>query len=70
MKLTKREREILPLLCLSYKQMSNKLNISEGTVRTHISNIMFKFPDQENRFSVVLEALKIGLINLDEIITR
>ena len=70
MKLTKREREIFPLLCLSYKQMSNKLNISEGTVRTHISNIMFKFPDQENRFSVVLEALKIGLINLDEIITR
>lgn len=69
MKLTKREREILPLLCLSYKKISDRLNISEGTVKTHITNIMFKFPEQENRYSVVLEALKIGLIKIEEVAT-
>lgn len=69
MKLTKRELEILPLLCLSYKKISCRLNIAEGTVKTHITNIMYKFPEQENRCSVVLEAVKKGIISINEVIT-
>jgi len=40
--LTKREREIFQLLILDYstKDISQKLGISEKTVRNHISNVM------------------------------
>ncbi len=70
MKLTKREREILPLLCLTTQKISNYLCLSEGTVKTHIQNIMFKFPEQENRYSVVLEAVKKGIITIDDVVTK
>lgn len=70
MKLTKREREILPLLCLPTQKISKILCISKGTVTTHIKNIMFKFPEQENRFLVVLESVKQGIITIDEVITN
>lgn len=70
MKLTKREREILQLLCLSNKEISNRLYISEGTVKTHIYNITIKFPEQENRCSIVLEAIKHGIITIDEVVTK
>lgn len=70
MKLTKREREILPLMCLSNKQISEKLFISPRTASTHVVNIMYKFPEQENRYSVVLEAVKRGIITIEEVITK
>ena len=70
MKLTKRECEILPLLCLPNKQISNNLHISVGTVSTHISNISYKFPDQKNRYSIVLEAIKRGIITIEEVVTE
>lgn len=70
MKLTKREREILQLLCLSNKEISNRLYISEGTVKTHIYNITIKFSEQENRCSIVLEAIKQGIITIDEVVTK
>ena len=69
MKLTKREREILPLLCLSNKQICNRLHITDGTVKTHIYNIISKFPEQANRSSIVLEAVKCGIIKIDEVVT-
>ena len=42
--LTKRERDVFELLIInkSTKEIANKLNISEKTVRNHISNVMQK----------------------------
>lgn len=70
MELTKREREILPLLGLPYKEIQNRLNLSQGTVRNHIMNISYKFPDQPNKICILFEALKQGIITLDEIVTE
>lgn len=70
MKFTKRELEILPLLCMSNKEIGNRLYISEQTVKTHIYNIAFKFPEQENRCSILLEAIKQGIITIEEVVTK
>ena len=42
--LTKREREVFELLIKNYttRDIAEKLNISEKTVRNHISNVMQK----------------------------
>ena len=42
--LTKREREVFNLLItnLTTREIASKLNISEKTVRNHISNVMQK----------------------------
>ena len=68
--LTSREREILPLMCLPLKTIQKRLYLSEGTVRNHIFNLCNKFPDCSNRFSVVIYALKEGIITLDEVVTE
>ena len=68
--LTKREREILPLLGLPYKDIQCRLNLSEGTVKNHITNISYKFPEQPNKICILLKALKEGIITLDEIVTE
>lgn len=70
MKLTKKERELLPLLCLPYKDICKKLYISEGTLKSHITNLLFKFPEQKNKQSIVIEAVKQGIITLDEVVTK
>lgn len=43
-KLTVQEREFLPLVMqgMAYRQMANKLSISEATVATHLTNIRKK----------------------------
>lgn len=42
--LTRREKEVFDLLVSNYdtKEISEKLNISEKTVRNHISNVILK----------------------------
>lgn len=70
MELTKRERQILPMLALPYKEISKKLCIEISTVRCHIASLSYKFPEQQNKLCIVLEALKRGIITLDEIITE
>lgn len=70
MELTKREREVLPLLGLPYKDICKRLNIHEGTLKCHYMNLSYKFPDQPNKLCIVLEALKRGIITLDEIVTE
>lgn len=60
--LTKREKEIFNLLTnKSTKQISKKLNISEKTVRNHISNVIQKL-DCKNRLCAILELIKLGEI--------
>ena len=63
--LTKREKEVFDLLVENKitKEIADKLNISEKTVRNHISNVMQKL-GVKGRAAAVVELLKIGEISL------
>lgn len=63
--LTTREREIFNLLIEGYvtKEISNELNISEKTVRNHISNTIQKL-GVKGRAAAVIELLKLNEISL------
>lgn len=63
--LTGREREVFSLLVtgLSTKEIAVKLNISEKTVRNHISNVMQKL-GVKGRANAVIELLKLKEITL------
>lgn len=63
--LTKREKEVFDLLILnkSTVEIASKLNISEKTVRNHISNAMQKL-GVKGRAAAVIELLKLGEISL------
>ena len=63
--LTKREKEIFEMLIVNKttKEISSDLNISEKTVRNHISNVMQKL-SVKGRSSAVVELLKLGEISL------
>lgn len=63
--LTKREKEVFELLVmnLSTREIANALNISEKTVRNHISNAMQKL-GVKGRAGAVVELLKLNEISL------
>ena len=63
--LTKRERDVFELLIINKttKEIANNLNISEKTVRNHISNVMQKL-GVSGRASAVVELLKLKEISL------
>lgn len=63
--LTKREHEVFELLILNYttSEIALRLNISEKTVRNHISNAMQKL-GVKGRASAVVELLKLGELSL------
>lgn len=63
--LTKREKEVFELLILNKTtgQIANKLNISEKTVRNHISNAMQKL-GVKGRAGAVVELLRLGELSL------
>lgn len=63
--LTKREHEIFKLLInnLSTKEIAKQLNISEKTVRNHISNTIQKL-GSKGRSQAVVELIKIGEIKI------
>ncbi len=63
--LTSREKEVFELLVLnkSTKEIAEHLNISEKTVRNHISNAMQKL-GVKGRASAVVELLKLKEISL------
>ena len=63
--LTKIEKEVFELLIQNNTtvQISEKLKISEKTVRNHISNAMQKL-GVKGRASAVVELLKLGEITL------
>lgn len=66
--LTGREVEVLHLVALgmSNQEIAIKLVISEGTVRTHVSNILSKL-HVASRTQATLYALREGLASLDEV---
>lgn len=63
--LTKREKQVFEMLILNKttKEISKKLNISEKTVRNHISNTMQKL-GVKGRAGAVVELLRLGEISL------
>jgi LuxR family transcriptional regulator of spore coat protein len=63
--LTKREKEVFELLIknLTTKEIAIELNISEKTVRNHISNVMQKL-GVKGRSSAVVELLKLNELSL------
>ena len=62
--LTNREQEVFDLLILNKttKEIATFLNISEKTVRNHISNTIQKL-GVRGRTQAVIELVKLGLIN-------
>jgi two-component system, NarL family, response regulator LiaR len=65
--LTEREGEVLRLVAqgLSNQDIARKLNISDPTVRTHVSNILGKL-QLATRIQAALYALREGLVALDD----
>jgi two-component system, NarL family, response regulator DegU len=65
--LTSREKEVLKLLTegLTYKGISDRLVISETTVKTHVNNIFQKL-QVNDRTQAVLYALKFGLVDTSD----
>ena len=63
--LTKREKEIFDYLITNKttKEIADKLNISEKTVRNHISNAMQKL-GVKGRAQAVVELLRMNIISL------
>jgi len=63
--LSPRETEVLRLMATAatYREIGQKLFISEETVRSHVKSILAKL-DQPNRTQAVVAALKMGLISL------
>ncbi len=63
--LTKREKEVFEMLIVNKttKEIAENLNISEKTVRNHISNAMQKL-GVKGRASAVVELLRLGEITL------
>lgn len=63
--LTKREKEVFSLLVdnKSTKEIADILNISEKTVRNHISNVMQKL-GVNGRAGAVVELLKLKELSL------
>lgn len=63
--LTKREEEVFSLLVknMTTKEIALELNISEKTVRNHISNAMQKL-GVKGRAQAVVELIKLGNITL------
>ena len=65
--LTARETEVLRRLAqgLSNKEIAEALSIGEETVKTHVSNVLAKL-EAENRAQAIVQALKRGLVSLEE----
>ena len=63
--LTKREKQVFEMLIKNKttKEIANSLNISEKTVRNHISNAMQKL-GVKGRASAIVELLRLGEISL------
>jgi two-component system, NarL family, response regulator LiaR len=66
--LTPREREVLRRLALglSNRDIADALCISEETVKTHVGSVLAKL-QVENRAQAIVQALRRGLVTLEEL---
>lgn len=65
---TAREADVLKHLAhgSSNKEIANVLNISEETVKSHVGSLLSKL-HVENRAQAIVQALKLGLVTLEEL---
>jgi DNA-binding NarL/FixJ family response regulator len=65
---TSREADVLKQLAhgSSNKEIANALNISEETVKSHVGSLLSKL-HVENRAQAIVQALKLGLVTLEEL---
>ena len=63
--LTPREKEIFDLLChnMTTSDIADNLNISEKTIRNHISNVIQKL-SVSTRYQAIIELIKSGEISI------
>ncbi len=66
MHVTKRERDILQLICKSNPEISEILGIRLTTVKAIMHNMLERF-DVQSRTGLILKALKNKLIALEDI---
>ena len=66
--LTARETEVLRrvALGLSNKEIATALGVGEETVKTHVTHVLAKL-QVENRAQAIVQALKRGLVSLEEL---
>jgi two-component system, NarL family, response regulator LiaR len=66
--LTEREREVFDAMArgLTNTEIAERFVITEGTVRTHVANVLNKL-ELRDRAQVTVYALKRGLVRLDEL---
>jgi DNA-binding NarL/FixJ family response regulator len=66
-RLTEREQEVLQLVGKGWsnKTIAQALNLSEGTVKIHVSNILSKL-NVSSRTEAAVRAMQMGLISPDE----
>lgn len=69
MHLSKREKQVLKMLCLSTEEIAKHLGISIKTAKTYINKLYYKFPLAYNRAGIIFEALKNEIINVNEVMT-
>lgn len=69
MSLTKREMEIIKMLCLTDKEIAHKLSIKKCTVKTHVRNLLNKLCEYK-RINLLITAIKQGIIKLEDVITK
>jgi DNA-binding NarL/FixJ family response regulator len=67
-RLTERETDVLRLISigLSNKEAARRLNIGEGTVKTHVSSVLNKLGLQ-GRTQAALHAVRLGLVTPGEV---
>lgn len=65
--LTKREKEIFDLLVINKTtlEIANKLNITEKTVRNHISNVIGKL-GVSSRTQAIIELLRYNILKIEK----
>jgi DNA-binding NarL/FixJ family response regulator len=66
--LTPRERDVLRELALGHsnREIATALDIGEETVKTHVGHLLGKL-GVENRAQAIVQALKCGLVSLDDL---
>jgi two-component system, NarL family, response regulator LiaR len=66
--LTPREIDVLRHLALgcSNKEIADALSVGDETVKTHVGNVLAKL-QAENRAQAIVQALKRGIISLEEL---
>ena len=66
--MTTRETEVLRHLALglSNRDIAAALSVSEETVKTHVTHVLAKL-NVDNRAQAIVQALKRGLVTLDEL---